>query len=156
MFRRCLKPTVVLITLLPCAALGAEPNAPIRVGDYQGTVRVACVGDSITAGVGAAKGESHPAQLSKMPGEPWNVRNFGINEAGVRDEAPMIDKVAQETPAGVIDMHAALKTHPEMLPDRVHPNTAGATRMAKAAYKALAGKEFSGSVPAAARRAKAA
>jgi hypothetical protein len=53
-------------------------------------------------------------------------------------------------------MYAVLKDHPEMLPDRVHPNTAGATLMAKAAYKALTGKEFPASVPAAARKAKAA
>ena len=67
--------------------------------------------------------------------------NYGINEAGVKEEIPIIDKVAAETAAGVIDMHAALAGHPEMLPDRVHPNTAGATVMARAAYKALTGKE---------------
>ena len=74
----------------------------------------------------------------------------------MREEAPLIDKIAQEMQAGGIDMYAALKDHPEMLPDRVHPNTAGATLMAKAAYKALTGKEFSGSVPAAPPKAKAA
>jgi lysophospholipase L1-like esterase len=68
----------------------------------------------------------------------------------------MIDKIAREMQAGVIGMYAVLKDHPEMLPDRVHPNTAGATLMAKAAYKALTGKEFPASVPAAARKAKAA
>jgi lysophospholipase L1-like esterase len=40
----------------------------------------------------------------------------------------------------VIDMHAALVKTPEMLPDRVHPNTAGAGEMAKAAAKAILGK----------------
>ena len=185
------------------------------------------MGDSITAGVGAAGGQSYPNQLAKMLGERWEVRNFGvsgstllnqgdmpyqkqgafqaalkfepqvvvimlgtndtkpqnwklkskfagdykglvekfaklpsktrifvlhpvpvpgqgnfgINEAGVREQAPIIDQVAQENQAGVIDMHSALKDHPETLPDRVHPNTAGATLMAKAAYKALTGKE---------------
>jgi acyl-CoA thioesterase I len=56
----------------------------------------------------------------------------------------------------VIDMYAALKDHPEMLPDRVHPNTAGATLMAKAAYKALTGREYQGQLPLAAPKAKAA
>jgi lysophospholipase L1-like esterase len=234
--------TAVLIALLPCVALGADPNAPIHIGDYQGAIRVACVGDSITAGVGAAKGESYPAQLGKMLGKQWKVRNFGvsgstllkdgdkpyqkqkafqaalqyqpqvviimlgtndtkpqnwklkaeftadykdlleqfatlpskprilichpvpvpgqgnfgINEAGVREEAPLIDKVAQEIRAGVIDMYTALKDHPEMFPDRVHPNTAGAALMAKAVYKALTGKEFQQNVPAAAPKGKAA
>ena len=233
MFRSCLRSTAVLFALLPRAGTGADPNAPIRIDEYQSTIRVACVGDSITAGVGAAKGESYPIQLGKMLGERWQVRNFGvsgstllnhgdkpyqkqkafqaalqyqpqvvvimlgtndtkpqnwklkgeftadykdllgrfarlpskprvficrpvpvpgrgnfgINESGVREEAPMIDKIAREMQAGVIDMYGALKEHPEMLPDRVHPNTAGATLMAKSAYKALTGKEFQGSVP---------
>ncbi|MCE9552549.1 MAG: hypothetical protein K8T91_04115 [Planctomycetes bacterium] len=225
----CLRSAAFLIALLPCLAQGADldPNAPIQIADYQGKIRLACVGDSITAGVGAAGGQSYPNQLAKMLGERWEVRNFGvsgstlinqgdrpyqkegafqaalkyqpqvviimlgtndtkpqnwklkskfaadykdllekfaklpskprifvchpvpvpgqgnfgINEAGVREQAPMIDKVAQENQAGVIDMHSALKDHPETLPDRVHPNTAGATLMAKAAYKALTGKE---------------
>ena len=240
--RRCLKLTVALLTLLSCVALAADPNGPIRIEDYQGTIRVACVGDSITAGVGAAKGESYPTQLGKMLGDRWDVRNFGvsastllnhgdkpyqkqeafqaalqyepqvviimlgtndtkpqnwklkgefvadykdllgkfaklpskprificrpvpvpgqgnygINEAGVLEEAPMIDKIAQEMQTGVIDMYGALKDQPKMLPDRVHPNTAGATLMAKAAYKALTGKEFSGRVPATPPKAKAA
>lgn len=42
---------------------------------------------------------------------------------------------------GVIDMHKALEKKPEMLPDKVHPNTAGTGEMARAAYKALTGKE---------------
>ena len=239
---RCLQMTVALIALFSCVALGADPNAPIRIDEYQGTIRVACVGDSITAGVGAANGQSYPAQLGKMLGERWEVRNFGvsgstllnhgdkpyqkekafqaalqyqpqvviimlgtndtkpqnwkfkdefaadykdllgqfakltskprifichpvpvpgqgnfgINEAGVREESPLIDKIAKESQAGVIDMYGALKDYPETLPDRVHPNTAGAALMAKAAYHALTGKEFSESVQEAAPKAKAA
>jgi lysophospholipase L1-like esterase len=206
--------------------MAAEPNAPIRVDEYQGVIRVACVGDSITAGVGAERGKSYPAQLAKMLGDKWEVRNFGvsgstllnrgdkpyqkqrafqaaleydpnvivimlgtndtkpqnwkrknefaadykdllgqfaelpskprificrpvpvpgggnygINEAGVKEQAPLIDTIAQEMQVGVIDMYDALKDHPETLPDKVHPNTAGATLMSKAAYKALTGK----------------
>jgi lysophospholipase L1-like esterase len=37
-------------------------------------------------------------------------------------------------------MHAALEKFPELLPDRVHPNTAGAAEMAKAAAQAITGK----------------
>lgn len=240
--RSCPMMTIVLMTLLSCSAKGSEPAAPISTADYQGKIRVACVGDSITAGVGAAKGESYPAQLGKMLGDKWEIRNFGvsgstllnhgdrpyqkqkafeaalqyqpqvviimlgtndtkpqnwklkdqfaadykdllsqfaklpgkpriyicrpvpvpgngnfgINEAGVKEEVPMIDKVAEEMGAAVIDMHIALEAHPEMLPDRVHPNTAGATLMAKAAFKALTGKEFQGEVPAKGPKAKAA
>jgi len=40
----------------------------------------------------------------------------------------------------MIDMHAALLEKAAMLPDRVHPNTAGAGEMAKAAAKAITSK----------------
>ena len=38
-------------------------------------------------------------------------------------------------------MHAALKNKDELIPDKVHPNTSGATEIAKAVCKALTGKE---------------
>jgi lysophospholipase L1-like esterase len=212
--------------LLSASATADDPNAPIRLEDHRGVVRVACVGDSITAGVGAGRGMSYPDQLGKLLGKQWEVRNFGvsgstllkhgdlpyqrqgqfkaalasspnvviimlgtndtkpqnwkrkdefvadyedlvtqfaqlptrprificypvpvpgsgnfgINEAGVRAEAPMIDTVAKEMQVGVIDMYGALKDHPNTLPDRVHPNDEGAALMAKAAFAKLTGK----------------
>ena len=66
--------------------------------------------------------------------------NYGINEENIQKEIPRVDALAKELGCGVIDMHAALEKFPEMLPDRVHPNTAGAGEMAKAAAKAIAGK----------------
>jgi lysophospholipase L1-like esterase/pimeloyl-ACP methyl ester carboxylesterase len=41
--------------------------------------RVACVGDSITAGVGTAMPalDAYPVQLQRMLGDGWQVRNFG-------------------------------------------------------------------------------
>jgi len=66
--------------------------------------------------------------------------NYGINEENVQKEIPRVDALARELGCGVIDMHAALAKFPEMLPDRVHPNTAGAGEMAKAAAKAITGK----------------
>lgn len=66
---------------------------------------------------------------------------FGITEAGVQEQIPQIDKLAKEMGIGLIDMHAALEATPELLPDRVHPNAAGAGKMAEAAYAALTGKK---------------
>ena len=66
--------------------------------------------------------------------------NYGINEENIQKEIPRVDALAKELGCGVIDMHAALAKFPEMLPDRVHPNTAGAGEMAKAAAKAITGK----------------
>jgi len=40
-------------------------------------IKVACVGDSITAGAGAPKGKSYPAQLQSLLGPGWKVQNFG-------------------------------------------------------------------------------
>jgi lysophospholipase L1-like esterase len=66
--------------------------------------------------------------------------NYGINEENIQKEIPRVDALAKELGCGVIDMYAALEKFPEMLPDRVHPNTAGAAEMAKAAAKAIKGK----------------
>jgi lysophospholipase L1-like esterase len=41
---------------------------------------------------------------------------------------------------GVIDVHGALNGKDALIPDRVHPNTEGATEIAKAVFKALTGK----------------
>jgi lysophospholipase L1-like esterase len=66
--------------------------------------------------------------------------NYGINEENIQKEIPRVDALAKELGCVVIDMHAALEKFPELLPDRVHPNTAGAGEMAKAAAKAITGK----------------
>jgi hypothetical protein len=42
-------------------------------------VRVACIGDSITAGAGTRKGHAYPKQLQEILGEHGNVGNFGVS-----------------------------------------------------------------------------
>jgi sialate O-acetylesterase len=59
----------------------------------------------------------------------------------------MIDKLAKDLKTGVIDIHSVLKDHPEWLPDGVHPDTTGATAIAKAVYMALTGKDYTGESP---------
>jgi acyl-CoA thioesterase I len=66
--------------------------------------------------------------------------NYGINETNLAIEIPLIDRIAAEEKVDLIDMHAALLPHPELFPDRVHPNTAGAGIMAQTAAAALTGK----------------
>ena len=75
----------VSVCLLFAAGIGraAEQPAPIRIEDYKDTIRVACVGDSITYGAGVkdrAK-NSYPVQLGAMLGAKWEVRNFGVSGA---------------------------------------------------------------------------
>jgi lysophospholipase L1-like esterase len=42
-------------------------------------IKVACIGDSITAGSGVVDraNDSYPAQLGKILGPNWEVRNYG-------------------------------------------------------------------------------
>lgn len=85
--------------------------------------------------------ESKPRVYVCRPCPVPGKGNFGINEAGVQEQIPLIDKLAEDMGLGVIDMHAALVDTPELLPDRVHPNAAGAGKMAEAAFKVLTGKK---------------
>jgi len=227
-----MKKYISLLVLLMAASAWAADVGPVDVSAFKEPARVACVGDSITAGVGTyrTRGGSYPDQLGQMLGEKWVVKKFGkpgaslINqkggyqkqkkfkdaldfnpdvvvimlgtndtwpdnwkfkdefvadykdliskfrnlpgkprfflcyppplpngkskwghtEAGVLEELPMIDKVAQDEKVGVVDIHGALMGHPEMFADGCHPNEKGATVMAKTVFKALTGKEYAG------------
>jgi acyl-CoA thioesterase-1 len=69
------------------AGLGGCSTAPrkqaIRLKDYTGTIRVACIGDSITFGAGVENRENncYPAVLGKILGSRFDTRNFGVNGA---------------------------------------------------------------------------
>ena len=63
--------------------LAADRNAPINTADFKPPIRLACLGDSITFGVGAGAGQSWPDQLQRMLGDGWDVRNFGHSGASV-------------------------------------------------------------------------
>ena len=100
------------------------------------------------------------AELSSKPrifcGTPPHVAkkgNFGINEKTVLEQIPIIEKVAKDWKAGVIDVHAATM-HDEWFKDNVHPSAEGATAIAKAAFHTLTGNEWEGSVPAPSRDAR--
>lgn len=214
------------VSMMASQVLGADSMEPIDTSKYEGKVKVACVGDSITQGAGT-KGNPYPKQLQEMLGDKWEVGNFGVSgrtlmdkgdfpyskekkyqdalamnpnvviimlgtndtkpqnwqfkdefeadykkliksfqdleskpriyicracpvigngafkitEAGIQEQIPIVDKIAKELGLGVIDMHAALKNTPELIPDKVHPNAAGARKMAEAAVAVLTGKK---------------
>ena len=52
---------------------------PVTASGGASSIRVACVGDSITQGSGAAKGKSYPSQLQALLGDSWVVGNFGVS-----------------------------------------------------------------------------
>lgn len=216
---------LLLIVALAFSLARTEAES-VQPSSSTAPVRVACVGDSITVGVGAEPGKSYPSQLQALLGKGWIVKNFGasgrtllrngdhpyweekvfhdaqefrpdvvvimlgtndtkpqnwrfheqfhddyrdlvktlhalpsrpriyvcrpcpvpepgnygINEANVQREIAIIDALAREEGLEVIDMHAALEPHPELFPDRVHPNTAGAAIMAQTVAVAISGK----------------
>jgi len=73
--------TVLSTALVGCARL--DSSRPICAECYRETIRVACIGDSITYGSGIKfrTRDSYPAQLGRMLGETWQVRNFGVSGA---------------------------------------------------------------------------
>ena len=66
--------------LVACVICGLAQAAALA--EEASPIRVACLGDSITAGARVdAKSESYPARLQKVLGEHFEVRNFGIGGA---------------------------------------------------------------------------
>ena len=66
--------------LLFTACNSVDPNSQnsyIDASSDSNLIRVACVGDSITEGVGLSTDETYPVQLEAMLGDGYEVRNFG-------------------------------------------------------------------------------
>ena len=57
--------------------------------------------------------ESKPRVYVCRPCPVPGTGNYGINEAGVKEQIPLIDALAAKLNLGVIDMHAALEGKPE-------------------------------------------
>jgi lysophospholipase L1-like esterase len=64
---------------------------PLFADTLQKTIRVACVGDSITYGAGIQNRESnsYPAQLNRMLGASYDARNFGVNGATMLEKSDL-------------------------------------------------------------------
>lgn len=78
MKRRACAAAMVLALVL-AASLRAQDQSPVQVEKYSAPIKLACVGDSITHGVGAGRGQSWPDQVGRLLGEKWVVRNFGVS-----------------------------------------------------------------------------
>lgn len=59
----------------------AQNTAIVNIPNYDHTIKVACVGNSITYGYGIEHRDSlsYPAQLGRLLGNLWEVRNFGVS-----------------------------------------------------------------------------
>lgn len=72
----------VFLRLIAIACLVSLQFAATTFAEEVDRIRVACMGDSITAGARVdAKTESYPAQLRQLLGEECEVRNFGTGGA---------------------------------------------------------------------------
>jgi len=74
---------LVIFSLPTLSCTSCDGGKPIRVEDYRETIRIACIGDSITYGASIKNRarDCYPAQLSRMLGDKWQVRNFGASGA---------------------------------------------------------------------------
>jgi lysophospholipase L1-like esterase len=69
---------------------------------------------------------------------PVHKDNFGIREEIVRDEiVPTVNEVAKRMEVPVIDLYSALKDDRANFPDGVHPNAAGAKKIAQTVASAI-------------------
>ena len=71
---------LVAVLALGCsspAAQDAQPEKP-AAPPSSAPLRIACIGDSITIGGGK---QSYPAQLGRLLGTRYEVRNFGVSGA---------------------------------------------------------------------------
>jgi lysophospholipase L1-like esterase len=79
---------VAVPLLFACLGQLTCASAPGRAGDiHPGPIRVACVGDSITAGACLPAVQSYPSQLGRMLGNGFLVGNFGHGGAAVQSYA---------------------------------------------------------------------
>jgi lysophospholipase L1-like esterase len=66
-------------------------------------------------------------------GDQWGINTANLDEGVI----PAIMEVCNRQKVPVIDLNDALSHHPEMFPDKIHPNAAGAALMAKTVYQAI-------------------
>ena len=86
---------------------------------------------------------SHPKIYLCFPVPAIGKGNFGITDSVLLQVIiPQIKTVAKLKNTGLIDLHKVLENKDSLIPDRVHPNEAGAVLIAKAVALSLTGKEY--------------
>lgn len=84
-----------------------------------------------------AKLPSHPRVVVCLPVPAYGLA-FDISPVIIKNEIiPIIKQVAQQKGVMTVDLHTALSGRPELFPDLIHPNTAGAALIAKTLHGAV-------------------
>lgn len=87
-----------LVDMAPVDAL-AERIAELEAGD---PIRVTCVGDSITEGIGASNSAySYPSQMQKLLGDGYTVTNCGVSGSNVMTDRGYIYKTTSRYTASM-------------------------------------------------------
>jgi acyl-CoA thioesterase-1 len=81
-----------------------------------------------------------PAVWVALP-VPVLKENFGITQKSSEEQRPMIRKIAKEEACSVIDLPQAVATEDLFTADGIHPNAAGARRIAETVHAALLPKK---------------
>ncbi len=84
---------------------------------------------------------SHPRVVLLLPVPVFSTDTTGITARVVSEKLlPMVRQIAYETDCEVINLFNLLINSPELVPDKVHPNAAGATVIAKRIYELVSMK----------------
>jgi len=89
-----------------CGVVQPDRSAPIESATPIGTT-VACVGDSITFGLGVSPSESYPYLLQQALGDKYEVANYGVSGATVNSSGD-IPYVAQPEYQQALDSGAKI------------------------------------------------
>jgi len=77
-----------LIAAICLSGFGCASTAMRKVdlgSDTNTIIRVACIGDGMTAGQGVAAGKDYPSQLNQLLGEQWNCAAFAAASLTLSD-----------------------------------------------------------------------
>ena len=81
--------------------------------------------------------KSHPRILVCYPAPVFKTR-WGINDSTVVNGViPVINRLAAKNKLQVVDLHEGLKDQTNNFPDNIHPNEAGAAKMAQIIANAI-------------------
>ena len=74
---------------------------------------------------------SRPRVILCLPPPVFNGGQWGIRESVLEQEIrPLVRRIAESTGGEVLDLTTPFRESPELFPDRVHPNPAGAAKIA--------------------------
>jgi acyl-CoA thioesterase I len=125
---RAFAPDIVVVLL------GTNDSKPHHVGLHAAEL----VPDCVELLREIARWPSHPQLLVASPPPAFPGRWDIADEALARDVAPKVEEAARIAGVGFVDLRAALAGRAALFPDRVHPNEAGARRIAETVRDALA------------------